>query len=111
LTRKKLEKLFVAGFKHRGFAFFDIFSNCHVNLGRKNKMASAMENLNWIDSITVSKTKFEKMSEEERKGLSQLEFFTTTMKLKSIATFMIKLSKLLKVAKKFEIYRRKDDSN
>jgi 2-oxoglutarate ferredoxin oxidoreductase subunit beta len=69
LDPKKLEKLFVAGFKHRGFAFFDIFSNCHVNLGRKNKMASAMENLNWIDSITVSKTKFEKMSEEERKGL------------------------------------------
>ena len=66
---KKLEKLFVAAFKHRGFSFLDIFSNCHVNLGRKNKMVSAMENLNWIDNITVSKTKFDKMSEEEQKGL------------------------------------------
>jgi len=69
LDPKKLEKLFVTAFKHRGFSFLDIFSNCHVNLGRKNKMASAMENLNWIDSITVSKTKFDKLSEDEQKGL------------------------------------------
>jgi len=69
LDPKKLEKLFVAAFKHKGFAFLDVFSNCHVNLGRKNKMASAMENLSWIDSITVSKTKFDKMSEDERKDL------------------------------------------
>ena len=69
LDPKRLEKLFVAAFKHKGFAFLDVFSNCHVNLGRKNKMASAMENLSWIDSITVSKTKFDKMSEDERKDL------------------------------------------
>jgi 2-oxoglutarate ferredoxin oxidoreductase subunit beta len=68
LDPKKLEKVFVEGFKHRGFSFFDIFSNCHVNLGRKNKMASAMENLTWIDEITVSKNKFEKMSNEEKAG-------------------------------------------
>jgi 2-oxoglutarate ferredoxin oxidoreductase subunit beta len=72
LNPKKLEKIFVEGFKHKGFSFFDVFSNCHVNLGRKNKMGSAMENLNWIDNITVSKTKYEKMSEEERKGLFPL---------------------------------------
>ena len=66
---KKIEKLFIKGFEHKGFSFFDIFSNCHINLGRKNKMASAMENLEWIDSITVSKIKFDKMSEEEKVGL------------------------------------------
>jgi 2-oxoglutarate ferredoxin oxidoreductase subunit beta len=69
LNPKKLEKIFVEGFKHRGFSFFDVFSNCHVNLGRKNKMGSAMENLEWIDKITVSKNKFEKLSDEEKKGL------------------------------------------
>ncbi|PKN15322.1 MAG: 2-oxoglutarate ferredoxin oxidoreductase subunit beta [Deltaproteobacteria bacterium HGW-Deltaproteobacteria-24] len=69
LDPKKLEKVFVQGLEHNGYSFFDIFSNCHVNLGRKNKMNSAMANLEWIDSITVSKTKFEKMSEEERVGL------------------------------------------
>jgi 2-oxoglutarate ferredoxin oxidoreductase subunit beta len=66
---RKLEKVFVEGFKHKGFSFFDILSNCHINLGRKNKMQSAMENLNWIDSITVSKKKYDEMSEEERLNL------------------------------------------
>lgn len=69
LDPKKLEKVFVQGLGHNGYSFFDVFSNCHVNLGRKNKMNSAMANLEWIDSITVAKTKFDKMSEEERKGL------------------------------------------
>ncbi len=66
---RKLEKVFVEAFKHKGFSFIDVFSNCHINLGRKNKMGSAMANLDWIDEITVSKKKFDAMSEEERKGL------------------------------------------
>ncbi|PLY06117.1 MAG: 2-oxoglutarate ferredoxin oxidoreductase subunit beta [Arcobacter sp.] len=69
LDPKKLERVFVKGLEHNGYSFFDIFSNCHVNLGRKNKMNSAMANLEWIDSITVAKTKYDKMTEEERKGL------------------------------------------
>ena len=69
LDPKKLERVFVKGLQHNGYSFFDIFSNCHVNLGRKNKMNSAMANLEWIDQITVAKTKYDKMSEEERKGL------------------------------------------
>ncbi len=69
LDPKKLERLLVKGFEHRGFSFLEVLSNCHINLGRKNKMGSAMENLNWIDSITVSKAKYDKMSEEERLNL------------------------------------------
>ncbi|WP_419765144.1 MAG: 2-oxoglutarate ferredoxin oxidoreductase subunit beta [Arcobacter sp.] len=65
---KKLERLFSKGLSHNGYSFFDIFSNCHINLGRKNKMNSAMENLNWIDEITVAKNKFEKLSDEEKVG-------------------------------------------
>ncbi len=68
LDPKKLEKMFVAGFKHKGYSFFDTFSNCHINLGRKNKMGEAIQALNWIDSITVSKKKYDEMSEEERAG-------------------------------------------
>lgn len=67
LDPKKLERIFVKGFEHNGYSFFDIFSNCHVNLGRKNKMASAMENLEWIDEITMAKTKFEKLEKGEEK--------------------------------------------
>jgi 2-oxoglutarate ferredoxin oxidoreductase subunit beta len=63
---KKLEKVLVKGFEHKGFSFIEVLSNCHINLGRKNKMASAMENLSWIDSITVSKKKWDELSEEEQ---------------------------------------------
>jgi 2-oxoglutarate ferredoxin oxidoreductase subunit beta len=55
--------------QHKGFSFVEALSNCHINLGRKNKMLSAMENLDWIDSITVSKAKYDKMSEEEQLNL------------------------------------------
>lgn len=63
---QNLEKLLVAGFKHKGFSFFDIHSNCHVNLGRKNKMGEAIDMLNWIDSRLVNKNEFEKLTPEER---------------------------------------------
>ncbi|WP_201352954.1 2-oxoglutarate ferredoxin oxidoreductase subunit beta [Hydrogenimonas urashimensis] len=63
---RKLEKVFVEALKHKGFSFVDVFSNCHINLGRKNKMQSAMENLDWIDSITMSKKKWEKLPDEEK---------------------------------------------
>ena len=65
---KKMERLFQKGFNHHGFSFMEIFSNCHVNLGRKNKMAGALDNLKWIDDISVPKNKFEAFSEEDKVG-------------------------------------------
>jgi len=49
---KKLEKVIREAISHKGFSFVEAVSNCHINLGRKNKMQSAMANLDWIDSIT-----------------------------------------------------------
>ena len=69
LDPKKLERVLVKGFEHKGFSFIEVFSNCHVNLGRKNKMATAMANLEWIDSISMAKAKFEKLEPEEQKGI------------------------------------------
>ena len=69
LDPKKLERVLVKGFEHKGFSFIEVFSNCHVNLGRKNKMATAMANLEWIDSISMAKSKFEKLEPEEQKGI------------------------------------------
>ncbi|WP_419783004.1 2-oxoglutarate ferredoxin oxidoreductase subunit beta [Malaciobacter marinus] len=68
LDPKKLERIFVKGFQHKGYSFFDIFSNCHINLGRKNKMGTAMQNLEWIDSISFAKTKFDKLEDEDKVG-------------------------------------------
>ncbi|MBD3789840.1 MAG: 2-oxoglutarate ferredoxin oxidoreductase subunit beta [Campylobacterales bacterium] len=66
---KKLEKLLVEAMSHKGFSYVEALSNCHINLGRKNKMANAMENLDWIDSITISKAKYDKLSPEEQLNL------------------------------------------
>ncbi len=66
---KKLEKIFKAALEHKGFSYVDALTNCHVNLGRKNKMVAAMDTLDWIDSITVSKKKYDAMTEEERLNL------------------------------------------
>jgi len=63
---KKLEKILVKAFQHKGFSFIETLSNCHINLGRKNKMGNAMENLKWIDEITVPLKKYEALSEEEQ---------------------------------------------
>lgn len=68
INSERLAKLFVKGFEHDGYSFFDIFSNCHVNLGRKNKMAQATDMLKWIDDMCVNKIKFDKLSPEERVG-------------------------------------------
>lgn len=64
----RIEKMLIEGFKHEGYSFFDIFSNCHINLGRKNKMGEATQMVKWIDDRTVSKAKFDTLSDEERKG-------------------------------------------
>ena len=66
---KKMEKLIMQAIEHKGFSFVELNSNCHINLGRKNKMASAMANLDWIDDITVSKKKYDAMTEEEQLNL------------------------------------------
>lgn len=64
----RIEKMLIEGFKHEGYSFFDIFSNCHINLGRKNKMGEATQMVKWIDGRTLPKAKFETLSDEDKKG-------------------------------------------
>lgn len=65
---KKLERALVKALEHKGFSYLEVFSNCHVNLGRKNKMASATANLEWIDSISLAKTKFDMLEDGDKVG-------------------------------------------
>ncbi|WP_321778334.1 2-oxoglutarate ferredoxin oxidoreductase subunit beta [Sulfurimonas sp.] len=69
---KKLEKMFVKAMEHKGFSVAEVLSNCHINLGRKNKMVSAMENLDWIKSISLAKKKFDALTTEEQINLLPL---------------------------------------
>lgn len=68
LTPKKLERVLVEGFQHNGFSFFDIHSNCHINLGRKNKMGEATIMHQWMESRLVSKAKFDTLTDDEKEG-------------------------------------------
>ncbi|MDR1976268.1 MAG: 2-oxoglutarate ferredoxin oxidoreductase subunit beta [Campylobacteraceae bacterium] len=68
LDPKRIEKTLVEGFSHEGYSFFDIFSNCHINLGRKNRMGEAILNLKWIEDKIVPKNRFELLTDEEKKG-------------------------------------------
>ncbi len=72
LEPKKLEKIMIKAMEHKGFSMMEVLSNCHINLGRKNKMVSAMENLEWIDSISMPKKKYDALSEEEQLNLLPL---------------------------------------
>lgn len=66
LNSTKMEKAMIEGFKHHGFSFFDIHSNCHINLGRKNRMGEAEQMLHWMEGRLLSKRKFDELPENER---------------------------------------------
>jgi len=68
---QKLERLFVKGFQHKGFSFFDVHSNCHVNFGRKNKLGQAKKLMDWIDGNLMPKAKWDKLSPEEQYELKK----------------------------------------
>ncbi|MBT0879262.1 MULTISPECIES: 2-oxoglutarate ferredoxin oxidoreductase subunit beta [unclassified Campylobacter] len=62
----KLENMIYKAMAHEGYSFIDCFSNCHINLGRKNKMGEAVQMLDWISNRSVEKSKFDKLSDEEK---------------------------------------------
>jgi 2-oxoglutarate ferredoxin oxidoreductase subunit beta len=68
---QKLERIFVKAFQHKGFSFVDVHSNCHVNFGRKNKMAQAKKNMDGIEGNLIPKAKWDKLSPEEQYKLKQ----------------------------------------
>ena len=68
---QKLERIFIKGFEHKGFSFFDVHSNCHVNFGRKNKMAQAKKLMDWIEGNLMPKNKWDKLSPQEQYELKQ----------------------------------------
>lgn len=63
-----LKNVIKKSFQHSGFSVVEVISNCHVNLGRKNKMKDPISMTNWIENRSIPKTKFDKLPEEERKG-------------------------------------------
>ena len=61
-----LKEVIRKSFLHKGFSVVEAISNCHVNLGRKNRMRSALSMTKWIAEKTVTKYDYDKMTAEEK---------------------------------------------
>ena len=62
----QLKQVIKKSFQHKGFSVVEVMSNCHVNLGRRNKMKSPLVMTKYIRDITMSLADFEKLSPEEQ---------------------------------------------
>jgi len=56
------------GLLNKGFSFIEVISQCPTYFGRKNKMRSPIDMMNWMKENSVTKRKAETMSEEELEG-------------------------------------------
>ncbi len=65
---REMEKFIHEGLKNKGFSLIEVVSNCHERFGKRNKMKSPYEMIEWIRSRAVSKVKAETMEPEELEG-------------------------------------------
>lgn len=70
-----LKSVIKKSFEHDGFSCVEVLSNCHVNLGRRNKMKSALSMTNYLRDITYLKDQEDNLSEESKQGKLPLGIF------------------------------------
>lgn len=63
---RQLKDVIRKSFEHKGFSVVETISNCHINLGRRNKMKDPITMSKWIAGRTVTKAQYEKLAPEER---------------------------------------------
>lgn len=63
---KQLKNVIQKSFEHKGFSVVEVISNCHINLGRRNKMKDPISMTKWIAGRTVTKAQFDKLAPEDR---------------------------------------------
>jgi 2-oxoglutarate/2-oxoacid ferredoxin oxidoreductase subunit beta len=61
-----LKQMIKKSFEHKGFSVVEVISNCHINLGRRNKLKDPLTMDKWIASRTVTQAEYEKLSTDER---------------------------------------------
>lgn len=61
-----LKNVIKKSFEHKGFSVVEAISNCHINLGRRNKMKDPIAMTRWIESRSLPKAKFDKLPPEEK---------------------------------------------
>lgn len=65
---KPLRDVIKKSFQHKGFSVVEVISNCHINLGRRNKMKDPLTLCNWIADRTLTKAQYDKLTPEEREN-------------------------------------------
>jgi 2-oxoglutarate ferredoxin oxidoreductase subunit beta len=56
------------GLKNKGFSFIEVISQCPTYFGRKNRMRSPIEMMQWMKEESVVKRKADRMDESELEG-------------------------------------------
>ena len=57
-----------AGLENKGFSLIEVISQCPTYYGRKNKLRTPIQMLNWIKDSTVTIEQAKEMTEEELEG-------------------------------------------
>jgi len=65
---QQLDKLIAAALGKTGFSLVEILSPCPTAYGRRNKMGTPVDLMNWLKDNVVPKDKLDKMTEEEQRG-------------------------------------------
>lgn len=63
---RPLKEVIKKSFQHKGFSVVEVISNCHINLGRKNKMKDPIAMNKWIAGRTFTKAQYDKLAPEDR---------------------------------------------
>ena len=60
-----LDKMIEQAIRKKGFSVVEVFTPCPTTYGRRNKMRSTIEMMNWLKEHSISKARSEKMDPEE----------------------------------------------
>jgi len=62
-----LKNVIKKSFQHKGFSVVEVISNCHVNLGRRNKMKDPIAMNRWIAGRSMAEAGYAKLEDKEHK--------------------------------------------
>jgi 2-oxoglutarate/2-oxoacid ferredoxin oxidoreductase subunit beta len=64
----EMERFFVEAISHKGFSVVEVMVGCPSNYGRRNKLRTGVDLMEWQKEVAVPKSRAEKMTPEELKG-------------------------------------------
>ncbi len=68
--------------EHTGFSFIEVISNCPTQFGRRNRIPTPAEQFAWLKQDFITMAKFNKLTEEERRGKTPIGEFVKPAKMR-----------------------------